>query len=77
MSRHERRTIGVETERELEAIDAALSGKAVADEHAPLAELARAVSVTRPRPREEFVRALDDAPKRRKQDTVIPVKGRR
>jgi Domain of unknown function (DUF4349) len=59
MRRRERQTISEKTNRELEIIDAALSGEAVADEHASLAELALAVRAIRPRPREEFVRALD------------------
>jgi uncharacterized protein DUF4349 len=60
MSRHDRHTLSAETQRELDAVDAALNGEAVADAHAPLAELAHALRATRPRPREEFVRALDE-----------------
>jgi hypothetical protein len=60
MSRHDRHALSVETQRELDAVDAALSGAAVSDPHAPLAELAHTLRATRPRPREEFVRALDE-----------------
>jgi hypothetical protein len=59
MSRRERQRISEKTNRELEIIDAALNGETIADEHAPLAELALAVRELRPRPRGEFVRALD------------------
>ena len=59
MSRHDSHVPSAEMRRELDAIEAALSGEAVADAHAPLAVLARALQATRPRPREEFVRALD------------------
>ena len=60
MSRHDRGTLSVENQRELDAIDAALGGEAVADAHAPLAELAHALRAIRPRPRADFVRALDE-----------------
>src|ERR1700737_1202574 len=60
MSRHDRHTLSVETQRELDAIDAALRGEAVADARTPFAQLAHALRATRPRPREEFVLALDE-----------------
>jgi hypothetical protein len=59
MSRHERTQLSVEMERELELVDAAIRGEAVAGADAPLAELACRVHALRPRPSEEFARALD------------------
>src|SRR6202043_148134 len=48
-----------EARRELDALDAALTGEKVAAEHARLAELAVALREMRPRARDEFVHALD------------------
>ena len=59
MSKRKEGDMGVEAQRELQAIDGALRDETVADEHATLAELAVAVWALRPRPREEFVRTLD------------------
>jgi hypothetical protein len=59
MSKRRERDMSIEAQRELQAIDAALRDGIVAGEHATLAELATAVRALRPRPREEFVRALD------------------
>jgi Domain of unknown function (DUF4349) len=59
MSRFEKTRMAAEAQRELEAIDAALGGETVAAEHVPLAELARVTRALRPRPSDEFVRALD------------------
>ncbi len=59
MSKRKERDMGVEAQRELQAIDGALRDETAADEHATLAELAVAVRALRPRPREEFVRTLD------------------
>jgi hypothetical protein len=59
MSRLEKSQMSPAGQRELEAVDAALRGEGVAGAHAPLAELARTVQTLRPRPGEEFVRALD------------------
>jgi hypothetical protein len=59
MSRHEKARMSVEIQRELDAIDAALSGEAVAGAHVPLEELVRALQSVRPHPSTEFVQALD------------------
>jgi hypothetical protein len=59
MSRHEKAQMTVEMQRELHAIDAALSGEPVSRADAPLADLSRALQTMRPRPSDEFVRALD------------------
>jgi hypothetical protein len=59
MSRHESSNMSAEARRELEAIDAALSDGPVGREHARLAELARELQAIRPRPSEDFARALD------------------
>lgn len=59
MSRHENGRMSPEMQRELEAIDAALRGEAVAPEQAPLAELVHAVRALRPRPTDDFIQSLD------------------
>jgi hypothetical protein len=59
MSRHEKAQMTVQMQRELHAIDAALSGEPVSGADAPLADLSRALQTMRPRPSDEFVRALD------------------
>jgi hypothetical protein len=59
MSRLEKTRMTAEAQRELGAIDAALGGETVAAEHVPLAELALATQALRPRPSDEFVKALD------------------
>jgi hypothetical protein len=59
MSRFEKAGMTAEAERELRAIDAALCGETVAAEHLPLAELSLATQALRPRPSDEFARALD------------------
>jgi hypothetical protein len=56
---HDADTIGAAELAELDAIDAALSGAAVAEEHARLATLTSSLQAARPRPRDEFVRSLD------------------
>jgi Domain of unknown function (DUF4349) len=59
MSRLEKTRLTADAQRELAAIDAALCGETVTPEHLPLAELALATQALRPRPSDEFVRALD------------------
>jgi hypothetical protein len=59
MKRREKRETMIQTRRELDAIDAALSGEADAAGDAPLVDLARALQAMRPHPRDEFVHALD------------------
>jgi hypothetical protein len=59
MSRVEKARLAPQAQRELGAIDAALSGETVAAEHVRLAELALAMRALRPRPSDEFVQALD------------------
>jgi hypothetical protein len=56
---HQTDTLGAAALAELEAIDATLRGGTVAAEHAPLAGLTSSLQAVRPRPREEFLRALD------------------
>ncbi len=60
MSKREQEDImNARTREELEAVDLAMCGGAVAREHAPMAELTRALRVQRPRMGEDFARALD------------------
>jgi hypothetical protein len=65
MSRHEKAEMKTQMRRELDAIDATLRGEATAGSEAtpageaPLADVSRALQTLRPRPTEEFVRALD------------------
>ena len=59
MSRHEQITPSAQMRRELEAVDAALSGGPVHAADAPLGELTRTLQSLRPRPSEDFLRVLD------------------
>jgi hypothetical protein len=59
MSRHEQITPSAQLRRELEAVDAALSGEPVDAADAPLGELTRTLQSLRPRPSEDFLRVLD------------------
>jgi hypothetical protein len=59
MRRFRHHDVSAEVLRELEAIDATLSGARVPSEDAALAELVRELQSSRPQPRPEFVRNLD------------------
>jgi hypothetical protein len=59
MSRHEQITPSAQMRRELEAVDAALSGGPVDAADAPLGELTRTLQSLRPQPSEDFLRVLD------------------
>jgi uncharacterized protein DUF4349 len=59
MSRHEQRTLSAQMRRELEAVDAALTGEPLRGDDAPLGELTLTLRSLRPRPGGDFIRALD------------------
>jgi uncharacterized protein DUF4349 len=59
MSRREPHPMSASARRDLDAIDAALAGVAVAPESRPVAELACTLRELRPTPAHEFTRALD------------------
>ena len=60
MSKHEQAQVTeAQAQRELRALDAALSGGSVDREHEPLAELALALRADRAQPSKEFAHALD------------------
>jgi hypothetical protein len=59
MSRHEKKTPSPEMRRELEAIDAAISGEGLSGPEARLGELSVTLRSLRRRPSEGFVRSLD------------------
>jgi hypothetical protein len=59
MPRHENNHLSADSQRELDVIDAALAGEAVAGPGSALAELAVVLREVRPRPSAQFARALD------------------